>query len=190
MPGLLNAKAAGALLFPKKLKIYAAFLLPRHILKSLFARAAKAARTAVRLGKCSHFFDDRSKIGHDDHLCNALAGLHGIGLGAEVVQTHMDLTAVVAVDNTHAVCNVDALLNAQTAAGKDKSGCARGYLCCKSAGEHRPLAGLNGAGNLDAGTKVVACTAGCSLLGDKLLLFFAVRTAVFAIAGLFYTQIC
>ena len=73
-----------------------------------------------------------AKIRHNNHLRDALARLHRVRLRAEIVQADLDFAAVIAVDDTDTVRDMNALFDAETAASENEACRARGDLRRKS----------------------------------------------------------
>jgi len=61
-------------------------------------------------------------------LRNALARLHRVRLRAEIVQADLDFAAVIAVDDTDTVRDMNALFDAETAASENEARRTRGEL--------------------------------------------------------------
>ena len=74
---------------------------------------------------------------------NALARLHRVRLRAEIVQADLDFAAVIAVDDTDTVRDMNALFDAETAASENEARRARGDLRRKTARKYAALARLD-----------------------------------------------
>ena len=97
---------------------------------------------------------------------NALARLHRVRLRAEIVQADLDFAAVIAVDDTDTVRDMNALFDAETAASENEARRARGDLRRKTARKYAALARLDRLRGVHTRAQVIARAARRRLLRD------------------------
>ena len=113
-------------------------------LVGLSSGGAEAALTAPGLRQFLHHPEGGMEHGHDHQLGDAVAALHGVGGIGGVVEGHVHLSPVVAVDHTDAVGEVDAVFHTHTAANRHDAHISLGNGGGDPCGDHHARVGLDG----------------------------------------------
>ncbi len=134
--------------------------------ESLLARASESAHAPFGTVQLLYLHRLDLDHGHNGQLGDALPGLDGIGLAPQMDQPHLDLPAVVAIDDAHSVGEGEPLLHGQAAPGKDQAHVLGGQGDGDAGGHQGPLAGRKSERLVQAGGQVHPGGAGGGVAGQ------------------------